>query len=93
MHSGVANLERALLDPDFWKALGKSLMWDIRQTVYICENHTDELWYLKRFCSRCGTKLTPRKRDTENYTKYWHGFIDFLNGGGDPEGYFKQLDK
>lgn len=70
-----------LLDPDFWKCLGKALGWqslkDYRHKVVGQIYIKDEYGY---------TKFTGPE-----WYENWHDFLDYLIAGKDADLFFKEL--
>lgn len=64
-----------LLDPDFWRCLGKSLGWGVKKYKGACS------------CRSC-LKGTPTKHD---WKLHWHSFVDHLAEGKTPESFFASL--
>lgn len=93
-----------LLDPDFWKCLGKALGWKEEVCMYdggIFNGHKDadtpngpgEWW---SNCENCGIEQLDKNEFPEGncvpeYKYRWHTFIDHLAEGKDADSFFKEL--
>ncbi|KKM66273.1 hypothetical protein LCGC14_1482830 [marine sediment metagenome] len=71
----VMRIETILLDPSFWRALGKSMEWARCKASW---------QYEKGFTIKNG-------KDSAEWVIRWHQFIDHLAEGGTPESYFEKL--
>jgi len=68
---------RFLLDPEFWKCLGKAMGW---KDVDTHSQNDPDGW------GRFVTHFKP-------WLVKWHSFIDHLANGGSIEDFFKSLEK
>ena len=91
---GYIEINEALLDPLFWKALGKATGWKIK-----CQNCGGEIGestgmgkvVFKYQCKgKCGSYFD--NREAEVWAKEWHRFIDHLADGGTIEGFFEGFE-
>lgn len=79
-----------LLDPLFWQALGKSLVWEEKD--FRCVN--EATFSKHKTCELCldrKSRLSWRKRNGKGWLYYWHGLVDHLAEGGTIESYFEKL--
>lgn len=81
------NSATILLDPEFWKCLGKSLGW--RKEGDYCKSG-DGCIQGQRFTHE---GLCSWEYHRDEYLDQWHKFIDHLAKGKDPELFFKKLLK
>lgn len=79
-------ISEALLQPEFWKALGKSMGWIERCDKCGAELYTDSEAFRRYGCDdcKCGDA-------TEGWLVEWHAFIDHLAEGNSIESYFESL--
>lgn len=81
--------EKMVIDPQFWKALGKAMGWG---------NSKPHIWFESRksgrMCQSCGLATETKKecnRMTNDWLYQWHKFIDHLAEGKSIETYFETL--
>jgi len=77
-------IEQILLDPEFWKALGKSFKWESSELECIDDDHTV-------FEDENGNKITCPNCPYDKWKEMWHRFIDHLAEGNSIESYFETL--
>ena len=70
------NIDRACLDPLFWKALGKKQEWPDK----ICMN-----------CGAVNLSICCDGTKLSGWQYQWHRFIDHLSNGKDVESFFINL--
>ena len=86
-------IEKILLDPLFWQALGKAEGWCCDNT---CDKGHIPLGMLEDGdvewggCSKCVTGGVYVPHD---WRTYWHSFIDHLASGGEINKFFNELLK
>ena len=62
------NIEEILLDPSFWKSLGKAMGWGVEDGFDL------------EAMSKGGSPVSIK--DEKDYLHYWHRLIDHLADGG-----------
>lgn len=89
----LAEKEKTLLNPLFWRSLGTALGWGIK-----CQNCGGEIGEssgmgkvtFKYQCKgKCGSYFDSR--EAEVWAKEWHRFIDVLSEGKSADDFFKEL--
>lgn len=95
-HEGMAtsmlSTDRALLDPSFWRALGKSEGWadDMFPRRDCGRVFRGKPCSLLNKCSGCGKGYGNYKRK-ENWIYHMHSLIDCIAEGGTLESFFEKL--
>lgn len=84
LHSHYQNDDRAFLDPEFWRCVGKAMGWNYN---HVCIIDGDPM--LNR--GDCGNER--HTVETYEWSYYWHRFIDHLAEGKDAESFFSELLK
>lgn len=93
--------ERILIDPLFWKSLGKAMGWG-DEMVCIDETGHPKEWGYYFHCPVCGEIVHGERQECpsecetdyppiESWKYHWHRFIDHLAEGKDAESFFSNL--
>lgn len=80
------------VDPHFWKALGKALMWNKKEY-----HESGGIEVVNVGKHKCNDKCIPRinyhgvEWEGQIWLYHWHRFIDHLEEEKDPEDFFTSL--
>ena len=87
----IKTVSEALLDPQFWKSLGKALGWQ----TWLWVSWKDSYHDLISTETTNDDNYEPNwPNGSRHYTwlHQWHRFIEHLAKGGTPESFFKSLN-
>lgn len=79
-----ALFSKELLDPEFWKCLGKVLGWEKHHCLSGCGCEDEPVPGHEGSCAWSGTG---------DWQDKWHDFIDHLSDGGNVDDFFNNLIK
>ena len=88
-YTEAINDSEVLIDPNFWKALGKALGWG---KCIFCEG-AHKRGHKCGNCNETGIlpKIDPYEDKKGGHVHYWHKFIDHRAEGKDSKEFFKNL--
>lgn len=96
---GVPGDFRYLLDPKFWKSLGKAMKWDYGYEVdgiggvhvSVCCGSKIDMVCNHKHCLCCGRMEWEGIETREPWLHHWHRLIDHLADGGTIDSFFEKL--